>query len=298
MVRAFHHADFDAARLVELKHGRTISVCLPARNEAATVGDIVATIRRELVERVALVDEIVVLDDHSEDHTAELARRAGATVYAAADLLPEHPAQGGKGDAMWRSLYASSGDLVAWCDADIRNFGPRFVIGLLGPLLTRPDVTFVKGYYDRPFEGKDREGGRVTELVARPLVSLLFPNLTSIVQPLSGEYAGRRDALETVPFMCGYGVDLALLVDLSHCFGTESLAQVDLGTRVHRNRPLDELSPQALAILQTALRRAGVALPGGLPTILVRPGYEPVAIEGCERPPLVSLATYRGRRSA
>ena len=161
---------------------------------------------------------------------------------------------------MWKSVFAADGDLIVWCDADITNFDGRFVIGLLGPLLERADVGFVKGYYDRPVDGKPGTGGRVTELVARPLISLLFPRLAGIVQPLSGEYAGRREVLEAVPFVQGYGVDLGLLVDISHRFGMESIAQVDLGVRLHRNRTLDELSPQALAVMQTAFTKAGSVL--------------------------------------
>jgi glucosyl-3-phosphoglycerate synthase len=213
------------------------------------------------------------------------------------EVLPAFDDLGGKGDAMWRSVFAADGDLIVWCDADIRNFGARFVIGLVGPLLTRSDVDFVKGYYDRPLDGRHGEGGRVTELVARPLVSLLFPHLSTIIQPLAGEYAGRREILEQLPFSAGYGVDLAMLIDISARFGLESIAQVDLGTRIHRNRSLDELSPQSMAIMQTVLARAGLTLLHGPARPLVRPGSEPVLVETIDRPPLIELAAYR-RRSA
>jgi len=291
----FHHGDFGAADLLEAKAGRTISVCLPARDEEATVGAIVSTLRRQLVERIPLVDEVLVVDDRSTDTTAQVAADAGARVVSTVDLLPECGPGGGKGDALWKSLFASTGDLVVWCDADVRNFGPRFVVGLLGPLLTRSDVVFSKGYYERPLDGAAVGGGRVTELVARPLISLLFPQLASIVQPLAGEYAGRRDVLEELPFVEGYGVDLALLVDAARRHGTRAIAQVDLGVRVHRNRPVDELAPQAMAILQTALDRAGVERRREWSSLLVRPGLDPVEVGVAERPPLVDIPAYRAR---
>ena len=297
VVRAFHYREFDLGRLLEAKRDTTISVCLPARDEEDTVGDIVELIQHELVERRPLVDEILVIDDRSVDGTAKRAADAGARVVSTEEILPAFDDLGGKGDALWRSVFAADGDLIVWCDADIRNFGARFVLGLVGPLLTRSDVGFVKGYYDRPLDGRHGEGGRVTELVARPLVSLLFPHLSTIVQPLAGEYAGRREILEQLPFATGYGVDLALLIDISAQFGMEAIAQVDLGTRIHRNRSLDELSPQAMAIMQTVLARAGVTLPHGPARPLVRPGSEPVLMPTTDRPALIELAAYR-RRSA
>lgn len=295
MIRTFHHEDFAAAQLAEQKvrHGHLVSVCLPARDEAATVGAIVESLFRSLVERTGLVDEILVVDDHSTDDTAAVARSAGARVVAVEDVLPELGAGEGKGEALWKSVAAAEGDLIVWCDADITDFGPRFVVGLVGPLLARPDIGFVKGFYDRPMDGSPHGGGRVTELVARPTIAALFPHLASIVQPLSGEYAGRRSLLERLPFVQGYGVDLGLLIDIADLEGTAVIAQVDLGTRRHRNRPLDELGPQALAVLQTALRRAGTDLGG--PATLVRPDLEPVEVATGERPALVEVATYRRR---
>jgi glucosyl-3-phosphoglycerate synthase len=292
-IRRFHHADFDPSVLSAAKAGSglTISVCIPARDEAATVGGIVDCIRRELVDDVALVDEVLVVDDRSTDATAAVAAAAGARVLAAGDILPQLGPGAGKGEALWKSLAASAGDLVAWVDADITDFDSRFVLGLVGPLLLEPDVDFVKACYDRSADGV-RGGGRVTELVARPLLALLFPELAGLGQPLAGEYAGRRHVLELVPFVQGYGVDLALLVDLVGDVGAERLAQVDLGTRRHRNRSLDELGPQALAVLQTALRRAGTGL-GAVPTSLVRPGLAPVEIDIAERPPLRDVLATR-----
>jgi glucosyl-3-phosphoglycerate synthase len=267
-----------------------VAVCLPARNEEATVGHIVARIRQHFVDDVGLVDEILVVDDHSTDATAVAAAEAGARVVAAADVLPGHGVGTGKGAALWRSLYESEGDIVVWCDADLVDFEPHFVLGLLGPLLTHADIDFVKGFYERPTSAPNDRGGRVTELVARPLLALLFPHLTSIVQPLGGEYAGRRELLEQLPFVEGYGVDIGLLIDIAARFGTDVIAQADLGTRVHRNRPLDELSPQATAIMQTALRRAGRAVPAR--STLIRPGLEPLEIVASELPPLAAIPSY------
>ena len=291
MIRSFDHYDFDAASLVERKGGDRISVCLPARNEEATVGEIVSRIREQLVERVPLVDELIVIDDHSNDATAAHAEAAGATVVDAASVLPEMAGGPGKGRALWRSLHVSGGDIVVWCDTDVTNFGTQFVVGLLGPLLTEPGLVYVKGFYQRPLGTGGNGGGRVTELVARPLLSLLHPALTSVAQPLSGEYAGRRVALEQVPFVCGYGVEIGLLIDLAARFGVEAMAQVDLGTRRHRNRPLRDLGPQAMTIMQVALRRAE---PGFVDesAVLVRPEEPPIAVSADELPPLLSVREY------
>jgi glucosyl-3-phosphoglycerate synthase len=250
--RTSHHQDFALGDLVLAKGDSTVSVCLPARNEESTVGAIVEVIHDQLVEEAGLVDELLVVDDGSTDETAAVATAAGAKVLTGTGE--------GKGDAMWRSLQASTGDLVVWCDADVTNFDSRFVTGLLGPLLTDPEVMFVKGFYERPLDGRPGKGGRVTQLLARPLINLLFPSLTSILQPLAGECAGRRSVLESVPFAASYGVDLALLIDIAAEYGEDSIAQVDLGERVHRNRTLEELSVQSFEILQAALARAGIPM--------------------------------------
>ncbi|MGH9036041.1 MAG: glucosyl-3-phosphoglycerate synthase, partial [Acidimicrobiia bacterium] len=213
---------------------------------------------------------------------------------------PEAGPGSGKGDAIWKSLAASRGDLVCWVDGDITDFGPRFVVGLLGPLLTQPEVAFVKGFYHRPGGGAAAGGGRVTELAARPLLSLLFPTLAAIVQPLAGEYAGRRPLLESLPITQGWGVDIALVLDVAATAGLSALAQVDLGTRRHRHRPLDELAPQAMAVVVAALRRAGV--PEQEAVELVRfdaaHGRLEVAVETRERPPLASLREQADELSA
>ena len=289
--RSYRSTDFTPERLADSKRGRRVSVCIPARDEAATVGQIVAAVRRELVEGAALVDELLVVDDGSRDGTARVAAAAGATVVSAPDVLSEYPSPG-KGQAMWKGLHSSSGEVVVFCDADIREFDPSFVVGLTAPLLLRDDVTFVKGSYERPLEGRAGEGGRVTELMARPLISFFFPHLSDLAQPLSGECAARRDVLESVPFVAGYGVDLALLNDVTERYGNASLVQCDLGERVHRNRPLSELGPQALAILEVALVRAGVEkFPWAAQ--LIRPGLDAVAVEHTELPPLTEVPAHR-----
>ena len=248
--RTVSAADFDAADLVERKAGRRVTVCLPARDEEATVGAIVATVRRQLCERRPLVDEILVVDDGSVDATAATARLAGARVVSSGGR--------GKGEAMHIGLVAAGGDLLVYCDADVRPFRAAFVVGLLGPLLAGDTTAFVKGFYDRPLGGRRGEGGRVTELVAKPLLRTCFPALAGFHQPLAGECAAPRRVLEQVPLVSGYGVDIALLVDIADAFGVDAMAQVDLGRRVHRNRPLAELGPQAEEVLRAALARAGL----------------------------------------
>ncbi len=274
-----------------------VSVCLPARDEAATIGAIVA----EAV-RLELVSEVVVLDDGSTDDTAAVARAAGARVVREASVLPETGPGSGKGNAMWKSLYACNGDIICWVDADLRNFRGEYVERLCAPLLAQPDTMFVKAYSTRSFEGAPTGGGRVTELVARPLLSLLFPKLADIVQPLGGEYAARRSALEVVPFVEGWGVELGLLIDLVERFGRDAVAQVDLDVREHRNRPLDELGPQALAVMAIALRRSGLLPEEMAPLVeLLRASpdgtvvAEPVEVR--EREPIVTVPAYRARFS-
>ncbi len=294
-VRTFSHRDFPVDRLVEAKGDSRISVVLPARNEAPTIGPIVAAVRRHLVRKQRLVDEVVVVDDGSTDGTAARAAAAGACVVSAAEVAPEAGPGSGKGNAMWKSLLVTEGDIVVWCDADVRNFRPCFVTGLLGPLLLEDGVSFSKGFYERPLDGVRGQGGRVTELVARPLISLFFPQLAMFAQPLAGEYAGRRELLEQLPFVQGYGVDLGLLIDVVDRVGLNGIAQVDLGVRVHRNRALDELGPQATAVVHTALARAGVSAHRDSLPVLARPWREPEIVEVRERPPVAQLRAARAQ---
>lgn len=285
-----HYRDFPLRDLVAAKGDQVVSVCIPAHDEAATVGDVVAKVRRFLVDRLHLVDEVLVVDDHSSDGTGKAAADAGARVVPAADVLADVAGGPGKGEALWRSLHVCVGDIVIWCDADITDFGTRFVSGLLGPLLTDPDVAFTKGYYERPRTG-ELGGGRTTELTARPALAALFPHLSSIVQPLSGEFGGRRSLLERLPFVRGYGVDIGLLIDVAEAVGTDGIVQVDLGTRRHRHHDLDQLGPQALSVLQTVLDRAGVRAAN--PATLVRPGLPPLIRAFAELPPLALLRPPR-----
>ena len=238
-----------ADELVALKGSRRVTVCLPARDEEGTVGAIAATVAGALGGRQGLVDEVLVVDDGSSDATAAVARAAGARVVATGGA--------GKGAAMQAGLAEAAGDLIVYCDADVRQFQVSYVVALLAPLLTGDDLTFVKAFYSRPYGTIEGEGGRVTELVAKPLLRTLLPSLAGFAQPLAGEYASRREVLEQVPFVPGYGVDIALLIDVAARFGVDTMGQVDLGRREHRNRPLADLGPQAEAILRTVLARTG-----------------------------------------
>ena len=259
--------DFDRETLVGAKRGSRVSVVLPARDEAATVGAIVTALRTDLMEAVPLLDEIVVVDSGSSDRTGQVAARAGARVVHQRDVLPHLGDRPGKGEALWKSLHVTTGDVVAFIDADLREFDPQFAVGLLGPLLTDPTVQFVKAFYDRPLTSGETVlpagGGRVTELVARPLLNLHWPILAGFVQPLAGEYAARRELLERLPFVSGYGVEIGMLIDVVEEIGLNGMAQVDLGSRHHRNSSdaaLGRMAAQVYLALLSRLQRHGRAL--------------------------------------
>ncbi len=241
------------------RQGATISVVIPARNEERTVAAVVGAISRSLIEEVPLVDELVVMDSDSADSTATVAARAGAVVYRAAEVRPAAGTFPGKGEALWKSLLVTGGDLLVFIDADLTSWGPHFVSGLLGPLLAMPDVRLVKGFYTRVLTETDgstsTEGGRVTELVARPLISLWWPELAGVVQPLAGEWAARRSLMESLPIPVGYGVELATLMDTAALHGLDAIAQVDLGSRAHRHQANHDLALMAAELLMVAERR-------------------------------------------
>ena len=259
--RTFHHSRFrDIGRLVELKReqGLTISLCLPALNEAATIGKEIAVLRRALVQRHPLLDEIVVVDSGSTDRTQQIAARHGALVYAADECLPELESLRGKGENLWKSLFLCQGDLIVWVDSDIRNIHPKFVYGLIGPLLENPEIGYVKAFYKRPIRAGRRlipGGGRVTELLVRPFLNLFWVDLSVLAQPLSGEYAGRRRLLERMPFFSGYGVEIGLLIDIERRFGVQAMAQVDMDERIHRNQSIESLRRMSFAILSVLITR-------------------------------------------
>ncbi|MCQ8769121.1 glucosyl-3-phosphoglycerate synthase [Streptomyces telluris] len=284
--------------------GTTVSVVLPALNEEPTVGTIVATIRRELMsEAVPLVDELVVVDSGSTDRTAEVAAAAGARVVHRDEVLPSLPALPGKGEVLWRSLLATTGDIVCFVDADLREFSADFVSGIVGPLLTDPGVHFVKAMYDRPLGEAAGQGGRVTELVARPLLNLHWPQLAGFVQPLGGEYAARRSLLEQLPFPVGYGVELGLLVDALHTVGLGALAQVDVGVRKHRHQDGRALGRMAAAIYRTAqlrLARGHLVRPALTQFERTPEGFVPrtYAVDTEERPPMAGIPEYAQRHAA
>jgi glucosyl-3-phosphoglycerate synthase len=304
--RTFGPVSFAAGELVRAKKdkGLRVTACLPARDEAATIGAICSTIEADLM-RAGLVDELLVIDSDSSDDTAREARRAGAEVISVRDLVPQVPLEpgGGKGDALWRSLSIATGDLIVWLDADTANFGPHFVTQLIGPLLAHDDVMLCKAFYERPLVAGSTTvasgGARVTELVVRPLLALFAPELAGVVQPLAGECACRRDAMLELPFFTGYAVEACLLVDTVERFGLHAVAQSDLGSRVHRNRDLRALGRMSFEIQSALLRRfeelGRLKLPEDLPVTLTQfpdaraADPQRASIEVVERPPLAEL---------
>jgi glucosyl-3-phosphoglycerate synthase len=262
MSKDFNYSQFlPISRLVEQKKGRqtTISLIIPAANEAPSIGSIVNAVRHELVESHPLLDEIIVIDGNSTDATVEIARTAKATVFAADEILPQLRLPPGKGSSLYKSQAVTSSDIAIFIDADIVNFDCRFIYGLAGPLLMDDTLFFSKAYYKRPLiiNGTPIEhfGGRVTEIMLRPLLSLFYPEIARLYQPLSGEYAFRRNVLNAIPFSTGYGVELELLLEMWKRFGLDRLAQVDMGIRCHRNRPVEELGQMSFAIVQVLLKK-------------------------------------------
>jgi glucosyl-3-phosphoglycerate synthase len=309
----FHHAEFaDLRRLVQLKEkqGVTVSLVLPTLDEEETIGPIVRRAMREMMGRVPLLDEILVIDSASNDRTREVAEAEGARVVQHPDVLARYGSFKGKGEALWKSLYETTGDIIVWADTDVRNWHSRMVYGTLGPLLHEPRLQYVKGYYQRPIVEagvlKEGGGGRVTELVARPLINLFFPELSGLIQPLAGEYAGRRAMLEAIPFFTGYAVEIGHLIDIAERVGVEGLGQVDLERRVHRNQELEGLSRMSFVILQAAMKRLEerrkVRLFAELGSTMKLPrsgrgrlSLEVIELADQERPPMARIPEYLER---
>ena len=310
-----YHADefSQLNELMELKRqqGVTISLALPALDEQETVGKVINVMKKELIRKVPLLDEIVLIDSNSTDRTREIAKKTGVPVYIHQHLLERLGARQGKGEALWKSLLVTSGDIIVWVDTDIVNIHPRFVYGIIGPLLLNSQIQLVKGFYRRPLRVGEKMqaggGGRVTELTARPLLNLFYPELSGVVQPLSGEYAGRREALEQVSFFSGYGVETGLLIDIYEKFGLQAIAQVDLLERIHHNQHLEALSKMSFAIIQTVFRklesRFGRAVLEDVNRSmkLIRHGskgyfLEVEEIAERERPPMIEVQEYLERK--
>lgn len=307
----FHYSEFkDLYRLVEEKQKKNlkISLCLPTLNEEKTIAKEIIIMKSELMTRYPLVDELIVIDSGSTDNTAEIAASFGADVHIANEILPHLEQFKGKGENLWKALYITKGDIIVYIDADIKNIHHRFAYGLIGPLLLYDNIKYSKAFYDRPISiGKNKirptGGGRVTELVIRPLFSLFFPELTQIIQPLSGEYAGFRELFEKIPFPIGYGIETSMILDIYQKWGLDVIAQVDLDRRIHRNQDTKALGRMSFAILKTFIdrqRRSGlIDLKENLfdeiiQYNLVDNKYRPdvLKIKGLERPPMISLPEY------
>ena len=307
----FHHEDFwDLIKLIEAKEEKNlkISLCIPTLNEEKTIGKEVVLFNSELKKRHPLLDEITVIDSGSTDKTREVAAAFGADVYLASEILPDVGDKPGKGENLWKAIYQLKGDIICYVDADIKNIHPRFVYGLVAPLIHHDEIKYVKAFYDRPlaYSHKIRpsSGGRVTEILVRPLFSLFFPELTAILQPLSGEYAVRREVLERIPFPIGYGVETSHLIDVYRQWGLEAFGQTDLDQRIHRHQPVEALGKMSFGILQTFFKRLEkddfVGKESEISTLYrhfqaQHRHYKQVVQEIVEeeRPPMITIPAYR-----
>jgi len=308
----FHYSDFtDIQRLIAIKKKKnlTISLCLPTLNEEKTIAKEIIIMKSELMTRNPLLDEIVVIDSGSTDNTVEVAKAFGADVYDADEILPNFEKFKGKGENLWKSLFVTKGDIIVYLDADIKNIHHRFAYGLVGPLLLNDNIKYAKAFYDRPIAiGKNKirptGGGRVTELVIRPLFSLFFPDLTQIIQPLSGEYAGYREIFDKIPFPIGYGIETSMILDICEKWGLDVIAQVDLERRVHRNQNTKALGKMSFVILKTFLNRIKKlefidlkkdTFDEMIQYNLVKNEFQPdiFNVDGLERPPMIEISEYR-----
>ncbi|MEE8592253.1 MAG: glucosyl-3-phosphoglycerate synthase [Spirochaetia bacterium] len=307
----FHHSAFwDLNALVEEKQKQDlkISLCIPTLNEEKTIGKEIVIFKSELMQRYPLLDEIAVIDSDSSDQTRDVASAFGAQVFLSKDILKKYGEKRGKGENLWKAIYQLEGDILVYIDADIKNIHPRFVYGLVAPLIYRPEIHYVKAFYDRPLASSQGSrpsgGGRVTEILIRPLFSLFFPELTALIQPLSGEYAVRRQVLDKIPFPIGYGVETSHLIDVYHRWGLQAIAQTDLDRRVHRNQHTRDLGKMAFGILQTFLKRVeALGILSNLPELSTTLRqfqvnnnlFEeiPLKIIEEERPPMIEIPEYR-----
>lgn len=307
----FHHGEFwDILKLVEAKEkkGLKISLCIPTLNEEKTIGKEIVIFKSELMERYPLIDEFAVIDSGSEDRTLDVAASFGADTYHARDILPEVGDRRGKGENLWKAIYQLEGDIIVYVDADIKNIHPRFVTGIVAPLLHNDTIQYCKAFYDRPMAYSSgvraSGGGRVTEILIRPLFSLFFPELTALIQPLSGEFAVRRAVLEKIPFPIGYGVETAHILDVYREWGLEAFAQTDLDQRIHRNQSTNALGKMSFGILQTFINRLkAYGMVDRLPDLATL--YRQFQAEGnryeqltreiveYERPPMITIPAYR-----
>jgi glucosyl-3-phosphoglycerate synthase len=312
--RTFHHFQFrDLKKLVEIKErrGLAISVCFPTLNEEKTIAKSIILMKAELIDRYPLIDEIAVVDSGSTDRTCEIAREYGADTYTASEYLQEEGQYRGKGENLWKALYLLKGDIIVYVDADIQNIHHRFVYGLIGPLLLNEGVKFVKAFYERPFVAAEvlraTGGGRVTEILIRPLFSQFFPELSVIIQPLSGEYAGYREIFEQIPFPVGYGVETGMLIDIYQRWGLDIIAQTDLDQRIHRNQSTTSLGKMSFGVLQTFWNRLdkykglGPVHPESYTLSQVQKNDQDeheiieIPIEEKERRPIIEVDAYRKR---
>lgn len=307
----FHHSTFrDLDALVEEKQKQDlkISLCIPTLNEEKTIGKEIVIFKSELMQRHPLLDEIAVIDSDSSDQTRDVASAFGAQVFLSKDILKKYGEKRGKGENLWKAIYQCEGDILVYIDADIKNIHPRFVYGLVAPLIYRPEIHYVKAFYDRPLASSQGSrpsgGGRVTEILIRPLFSLFFPELAALIQPLSGEYAVRRQVLDKIPFPIGYGVETSHLIDVYHRWGLQAIAQTDLDRRVHRNQHTRDLGKMAFGILQTFLKRLeALGILSNLPELCTTLRqfqvnnnlFEeiPLNIIEEERPPMIEIPEYR-----
>lgn len=312
--RTYHHSQFaDIPRLVAAKQRRNlkISLCFPTLNEEATIAKEIVLMRSELQIRHPLLDEIVVIDSGSKDRTRQVAAEFGAKVYLADEILPGLEPFKGKGENLWKALYVLEGDIILYIDADIKNIHPRFAYGLLGPLLLQEGVLFSKAFYDRPIAldqkvVKPTGGGRVTELVTRPLFSVFYPELSQVIQPLSGEYAAFRECLDCISFPIGYGIETSMLMDIYSMMGMDAMAQVDLDKRVHRNQTTLALGRMSFGIIQTFLAKLKAAGKIDISADMFQSMIQYELADGhyqrlehdiqiVERPPIIDLPEYRAK---